>query len=70
MAIIKVSNGKAIIDGNIIAINLEGKQGWEVHSILLDYVEEKGINACIVPYDCAGGCLNISCPHNQGTMGG
>lgn len=68
--IIRVSGDKATIRGKELNINLKGKKYWEKHSILLDWVEEQKLDACIVPYDCEGGCQMISCRHNIGTMGG
>ena len=67
--IIKVKGDRATIKNNDIGIDLKGKEYWEKHSILLDWAEEQGIDACIVPYDCEGGCQIISCRYNQGTMG-
>lgn len=68
--IIRVSGDKATIKGKDIGIDLSGKEYWEKHSILLDWVEEQKLDACIVPYDCEGGCAIIACYHNIGTMGG
>lgn len=68
--IIRVNDDKATIRGEDIGVDLSGKEYWEKHSILLDWVEEQKLDACIVPYDCEGGCQTISCHYNQGTMGG
>lgn len=68
--IIRVSGDKATIKGKDIGVDLSGKEYWEKHSILIDYVKNNGLTACIVPYDCEGGCQVISCRHNIGTMGG
>ena len=65
-----VSGYRASIMGKDIGIDLRGKEYWEKHSILLDWVEEQKLDACIVPYDCEGGCQVISCRYNIGTMGG
>ena len=67
--IIKVDDNRAFFEGKELNINLKGKKSWEKHSLLLDYIEENRLDACIVPYDCEGGCQRISCPYNQGTMG-
>ena len=67
--IIRVKDNRAFIRGKDIGIDLRDKEYWERHSILLDWVEEQSIDACIVPYDCEGGCQIISCHYNCGTMG-
>lgn len=68
MEIIVVGD-RATIEGKVINVNLSGKEYWEKHSILREYIEDNGITACIVPYDCDGGCQIISCFRNFGTMG-
>ena len=64
-----VNGNKATVEGKELNVNLKGKEYWEKHSILLDYIKDNGLNACIVPYDCEGGCQIISCRRNIGTMG-
>lgn len=68
---IVVVRDRAYIKNKDIGVDLSGKEYWEKHDILLDYIEDNKLGTCcIVPYDCDGGCQVISCPRNFGTMGG
>ena len=70
MEIIVVGD-RATIEGKVINVNLSGKEYWEKHSLLRDYIEDNKLGSCcIIPYDCDGGCQIISCHRNFGTMGG